>query len=88
MTRHAPLLHRINRRTLLEGHASVVGTAALAGLLDRDGFGAEGAARTRGAVVPHVAPRAKRVVYLFQSGGPSHLELLDHKPRLREFHGQ
>jgi uncharacterized protein (DUF1501 family) len=66
----------------------VVGTAALAGLLDRDGFGAEGAARTRGAVVPHVAPRAKRVVYLFQSGGPSHLELLDHKPRLREFHGQ
>ena len=88
MTRHAPLLQRINRRTLLQGHASVVGTAALAGLLDRDGFGAEGAAGTRGAVVPHVAPRAKRVVYLFQSGGPSHLELLDHKPRLREFHGQ
>src|SRR5687767_1928727 len=30
----------------------------------------------------HVAPRAKRVIYLFQSGGPSQLELLDPKPKL------
>jgi hypothetical protein len=35
----------------------------------------------------HFAPRAKRVVYLFQSGGPSHLELLDEKPELKKLHG-
>ena len=35
----------------------------------------------------HFAPKAKRVVYLFQSGGPSHLELLDYKPKLKKFHG-
>ena len=42
-------------------------------------------------VAPHTlhhAPRAKRVIYLFQSGGPSHLETLDPKPRLRDMHGQ
>jgi hypothetical protein len=35
----------------------------------------------------HFAPKAKRVVYLFQSGGPSHLELLDEKPELKRLHG-
>jgi hypothetical protein len=35
--------------------------------------------------LPHFAPKAKRVIYLFQSGGPSQLELFDHKPRLKEF---
>ncbi|RLS30564.1 MAG: DUF1501 domain-containing protein [Planctomycetota bacterium] len=80
------LLESLNRRTLLRGAASAVGTAALAGLLSRDGLAVP--AGPGGAVAPHFAPRAKRVVYLFQSGGPSHLELLDHKPRLKEFHGQ
>jgi hypothetical protein len=37
------------------------------------------------AGLPHFAPKAKRVIYLFQSGGPSQLELFDHKPRLVEF---
>lgn len=37
--------------------------------------------------VPHFPAKAKRVIYLFQSGGPSHLELLDYKPRLRSLHG-
>ncbi len=37
--------------------------------------------------LPHFAPKAKRVIYLFQSGGPSQLELFDHKPRLLEFQG-
>jgi hypothetical protein len=76
-----------HRRAFLDGSASVVGTAALASLFARDGFGAAPAGRAIGAVTPQTIPRAKRVVYLFQSGGPSHLELLDHKPRLREFHG-
>ncbi len=65
-----------SRRTVLK---SAVGTAAIAELLQRDGIAATGAT--------HFAPRAKRVVYLFQSGGPSHLELLDEKPELRRLHG-
>jgi hypothetical protein len=36
----------------------------------------------------HFAPRAKRVIYLFQSGGPSHLDLYDYKPLLNKMHGQ
>ncbi|NBR55571.1 MAG: DUF1501 domain-containing protein [Chitinophagia bacterium] len=37
---------------------------------------------------PHFLPKAKRVIYLFQSGGPSQMELFDYKPRLYEMHGQ
>jgi uncharacterized protein (DUF1501 family) len=59
---------------------TALGTAALATLLHRDGFAASG-------TIPHFAPKAKRVIYLFQSGGPSHLELLDHKPKLAKLHG-
>jgi hypothetical protein len=70
--------HAINRRALLKGSACAVGTAALAGLFSRETRAAE----------THYAPRAKRIIYLFQSGGPSHLELLDYKPRLKEFHGK
>src|SRR5262249_47062129 len=35
--------------------------------------------------LPHFKPRAKRVIYLFQSGGPSQMELFDYKPRLKDF---
>src|SRR5204863_9986759 len=35
--------------------------------------------------LPHCAPKAKRIIYLFQSGGPSQIELFDHKPRLLDF---
>ena len=64
------------RRTVLK---SALGTGAIASLLQRDGIAALGAT--------HFEPKAKRVVYLFQSGGPSHLELLDEKPELRRLHG-
>ncbi len=37
---------------------------------------------------PHFHPKVKRIIYLFQSGGPSQLELYDYKPKLRELHGQ
>ena len=37
---------------------------------------------------PHFAPKAKRVIYLFQSGGPSHIDLLDYKPALENVHGE
>lgn len=64
------------RRTVLQ---SALGAAAVSALLQKDGFAA-----TR---LTHFAPKAKRVVYLFQSGGPSHLELLDEKPELKRLHG-
>lgn len=37
--------------------------------------------------LPHFAPRAKRVVYLFQSGAPSQIELFDYKPKLQQMRG-
>src|SRR5204863_7957177 len=52
-------------------------------LFSRDGLAASGARATH----PHFIPRANRVIYLFQSGGPSHLELLDYKPKLKQLHG-
>ena len=41
-----------------------------------------------GMNLPHFAPKAKRVIYLFQSGGPSQLELFDYKPLLNKMRGQ
>jgi len=37
---------------------------------------------------PHYSPKAKRVIYMFQAGAPSHLELFDHKPELTKRNGQ
>ena len=37
---------------------------------------------------PHFAPKAQRVIYLFQSGGPSHIDLFDYKPELEKVHGE
>ena len=36
----------------------------------------------------HFKPKAKRVIYLFMSGGPSHIDMFDYHPKLREYHGQ
>jgi hypothetical protein len=54
-------------------------TVALNALLARDGAGAP---------KPHHAPKAKRVIYLYMSGGPSHLETFDYKPQLDKLDGQ
>src|SRR4030095_13126202 len=48
-----------------------LGTAALAALLDRDGLSNSVDQSSVPAGLPHFAPKAKRVIYLFQSGGPS-----------------
>ncbi|HYP12496.1 MAG TPA: DUF1501 domain-containing protein [Bryobacteraceae bacterium] len=62
-----------------------VGLAALASLLRGS---AEAAGRIGGLPgVPQLSPTAKRVIYLFQSGGPSQIETFDYKPRLTEFQG-
>ncbi|MDA0793572.1 MAG: DUF1501 domain-containing protein [Bacteroidetes bacterium] len=43
---------------------------------------------TSGAALPHFVPKAKRVIYLFQSGAPSQLDLFDHKPLLNKMNGK
>ena len=49
---------------------------------------ADDAARSIARIAPHFAPRAKRIIYLFQSGGPSQLDLFDHKPALQDRNGE
>jgi hypothetical protein len=76
----------VNRREFFGRSAAGVGTAALASLLSRDGFAKD---RVGGlSDLPHFAPKAKRVIYLFQNGGPTHVDLFDYKPSLKEMHGQ
>lgn len=61
--------------------------AALSSLLTREGL-AETAHRPLAAKRPHFPARAKRVVYMFQAGAPSHLELFDPKPALAKHDGE
>ncbi len=82
-----PLEHQrlLTRRGFFGRSAGGIGAAALAALLDPRAAGAG----TGGVLsAPHFAAKAKHVIYLFMSGGPSQLDLFDHKPRLKEFHGQ
>ena len=82
--------NRMCRRTFIEHTATGLGLMALSTLLPRatpQAAAQEG--RWRGIVnPPHVPPRAKRVIYLYMAGGPSHLESFDHKPELTRRHGQ
>ena len=76
------------RRTFLSRTACGIGAAALASLLEGKALAAE-LPSSRGTIRPlHVAPRARRIIFLTMAGGPSHLETLDHKPKLAEMHGQ
>ena len=83
----APLPHlppgnlALTRRQLLGRTATGIGSLALASLLRPGLLGGP-------AVAPHFAPKAKRVIYLFMHGGPSQLDLFDHKPGLRARHGE
>lgn len=81
---------RITRRHFLGRAATGIGSVALASLLNpRLLAEPEKSDVWRGVVSPrHVAPRAKRVIHLVMSGGPSHLETFDYKPRLGELNGQ
>ena len=69
---------RLTRRQFFGVAGGGIGAAALATLLSEDLSGA--AAGLQG--LPHFAPTAKRVIYLFQSGGPSQMDMFDYKPRL------
>src|SRR5215510_5727519 len=81
----------LTRRQLFGLASTGIGVAALASLLkpavfadtqnDRD-------PKTGGLTgLPHFAPKAKRVIFLHQSGAPSQMDLFDYKPALRRFHG-
>jgi len=66
-----------------------IGTMALASVLDENLFGAApGLAAFSTLPELHFAPKAKRVIYLFMSGGPSHIDLFDYKPAIRKLHGE
>jgi hypothetical protein len=72
-----------SRRDWLRSFGLGFGGLALADLLARESPASSGVLEGF-----HVAPRAKRVIYLFQSGGPSQLDLFDHKPLLTEKDGE
>jgi hypothetical protein len=77
----------LTRRQLFGRAATGIGTAALASLLNGEAFAAQPGAgnplQVPGAMgTLHFAPKAKRVIYLFQSGAPSHIDLFDYKPQL------
>ena len=74
----------MTRRQLFGRSALGVGTAAMAGLMGRSLF-AEDSNTPEGL---HHAAKAKRVIYLFMSGGPSHHDLWDYKPKMKEMSGQ
>ena len=78
----------MNRRTFLTAAAGL-GLAAAATLFGEQGYaapvsGTGSVAKTTGGLpgLPHFTPKAKRVVYLFQSGAPSQMDLFDYKPGL------
>jgi hypothetical protein len=81
---------RSTRRALLQ-HASIgIGTAALASMLGVSrSQAADARPESHGVVnLMHFAPKAKRVIFLCQAGGPSHLETFDYKPELAKMNGQ
>jgi hypothetical protein len=93
---------RVNRRHFFSRTSLGLGGAALASLLGEAGAAGVGTTPTpsksaAGAIDPasggilkayHLPPRAKRVIYLFMSGGPSQLDLFDYKPLLNRMNGQ
>lgn len=88
----------MTRRQFFGRSALGLGTAALTCLLGQAGFAAQGTALVQGKGkrphvgglpdLPHFAPKAKHVIYLFQNGAPTHVDLFDYKPKLQELHGK
>ncbi len=80
---------QITRRWFFRDCGVGLATASLASLLANDQAGAATSTTTSlAARQPHFAPKAKRVIYLFMAGAPSHLELFDNKPELAKWDGK
>ena len=71
----------LSRRTFLGQAGNGLGALALGSLLNNPALAAR-------KDLPHHKPTAKRVIYLFMSGGPSHIDLFDYKPVMKEHHGK
>jgi len=76
------------RRHFFGRSATGIGTVALSSLLNPNLFAEPSAPPTVGGLsgLPHFAPRAKRVIYLFMSGAPSQLDMWDYKPKMVEWY--
>ena len=88
-----PELHelekKMDRRDFLSRTAMGMGALALGSIFTQDGLLAKNLDPGGGLPgLPHHPPKAKRIIYLFQSGGPSQLDLYDYKPQLSKMHGQ
>jgi len=77
-----------NRRKFLSRMSIGLGSAALGSLLIPDLFSSSSPEEAIMQGLPHFAPKAKRVIYLFQNGAPSQLETFDYKPLLNKMVGQ
>ncbi len=88
-----PPFHPLTRRAFLATSGVGLGSVALNLLLTRDLAAADGRDKPgrspRGLPgLPHFPPKVRRVIFLYMSGGPSHLETFDYKPKLAELDGQ
>ncbi|MEP7109890.1 MAG: DUF1501 domain-containing protein [Ferruginibacter sp.] len=78
----------LNRRRFLSKLSLGIGSVALGSLLIPDLFGNKSEEEMLLTGLPQFAPKAKRIIYLFQNGAPSQLDLFDYKPKLQEMFGQ
>src|SRR5205809_1153907 len=90
---HTDIENTLTRRAFLARSTTGLGALALGALLRRDLLGADAATHSsqqaKAALKSlHFAPKAKRVIYLFQSGAPSHIDLFDPKPKLGQMTGE
>lgn len=76
----------LSRRGFVSRLSSLLGTAAVASLLQQDTAVFAGH-EDQAVHPPHFAPKARRIISLFQSGAPSQIDLLDEKPKLRSLQG-
>ena len=79
----------MNRRQFFARTSTGIGATALASLLNPSLFAASSDVGSSGGLagLPHFAPKAKRVIFLFQSGAPSQIDLFDYKPKLEALRG-
>lgn len=74
----------INRKKFLSRLSLGLGSVALGSLMIPDLFGGGSEEEMLMAGLPQFAPKAKRIIYLFQNGAPSQLDLFDYKPMLKK----
>src|SRR5512138_3207579 len=78
----------ITRKHFLGKLSLGIGSVALGSLLIKDLFSSGSFELLPPVGLPHFAPKAKRIIYLFQNGAPSQLDLFDYKPMLQKMKGQ